>query len=64
MTVDEARQAITNAGFSGADVPNPDTQGQYYVNDPAIAKGKVVRTVPEAGTEADASGLILLVISN
>ncbi|MFM6981055.1 MAG: transglycosylase domain-containing protein [Micrococcales bacterium] len=63
MTVEQARQAITDAGFAGADIPNPATQGQFYVNDPDIPKGNVVRTIPSAGTEADASGLILLVIS-
>jgi membrane peptidoglycan carboxypeptidase len=62
LSVEEARAVLIEAGFASAEVPQ-DSQGQYVVNDPAIPVGKVVRTLPEAGSMADAGGAILLVIS-
>lgn len=62
MSVEDARAALIAAGFASAEVPQ-DSQGQYVVNDPNIPNGKVVRTLPAAGTQAQAGGAILLVIS-
>jgi len=62
LSVEEARAVLIEAGFASAEVPQ-DSQGQYVVNDPDIPVGKVVRTLPEAGSMADAGGAILLVIS-
>jgi membrane peptidoglycan carboxypeptidase len=63
MTTAEATAALNSAGFPTVSVPQP-SQGQFFINDPAIAQGKVVGSMPAAGKSVASSSAILLLISS
>jgi len=62
LTVAAAKAKLLAAGFAAVSEPQP-SQSQYFVKSPTIAKGLVVATDPAAGTSAQGTGAILLIIS-
>ena len=62
LSVAAAKAKLLAAGFAAVSEPQA-SQAQYFVKSPTIAKGLVVATDPAAGTSAQGTGAILLIIS-
>ena len=62
-TVADATAALLAAGFSAVSTPQA-SQSQFFVHSTTIPKGNVVSTDPAAGTSAQGTGAVLLIISS
>jgi membrane peptidoglycan carboxypeptidase len=62
LTVTDAKARLLDAGFSAVSEPVP-SQTQFFAFSSTIPAGNVVGTSPPAGTQADVTGAILLIIS-
>jgi len=62
-SVADAKAILLAAGFSAVSEPQA-SQGQFFVHSSTVPKGYVVSTNPPAGTQAQGTGAILLVISS
>jgi beta-lactam-binding protein with PASTA domain len=62
LSVADAKASLLLAGFAAVSEPQ-DSQFQYFQYSDDIPAGLVLGTIPEAGSPAEATGAILLIIS-